>query len=112
MTVIDAWGSVAAEDDFRGMKVVILPGAGGLRIAREVAGAPKPGEIGGRPILWHIMKSYAHCCLRDFVICLGYRGHEIKEYFLNYCLREFGCHARPSPTTLWSSTSGGRNPGG
>ncbi len=52
-------------------------------------------EIGGRPILWHIMKSYAHYGLRDFVICLGYRGYQIKEYFLNYCLHEFGCHARP-----------------
>lgn len=66
------------------MKVVILAGGKGTRLAEETALRPKPMvEIGGRPILWHIMKTYAHHGLRDFVICLGYRGDDIKDFFLN-----------------------------
>ncbi|MFO1321964.1 MAG: glucose-1-phosphate cytidylyltransferase [Burkholderiales bacterium] len=69
------------------MKVVILAGGLGTRISEESHLRPKPMiEIGGRPMLWHIMKSYSsfgHC---DFVICLGYRGYMIKEYFANYFL--------------------------
>lgn len=67
------------------MKVVILCGGLGTRLREETEFRPKPMvEVGGRPILWHIMKIYAHHGFRDFVLCLGYRGHMIKEYFLNY----------------------------
>lgn len=67
------------------MKVVILCGGQGTRMREETEFRPKPMvEIGGRPILWHIMKLYAHHGLRDFILCLGYRGNDIKEYFLNY----------------------------
>jgi glucose-1-phosphate cytidylyltransferase len=67
------------------MKVVILCGGQGTRLREETEFRPKPMvEIGGRPILWHIMKSYAHYGFRDFILCLGYRGNMIKEYFLNY----------------------------
>lgn len=67
------------------MKAVILCGGLGTRLREETEFRPKPMvEIGGRPILWHIMKTYAHHGFRDFVLCLGYRGAAIKEYFLNY----------------------------
>jgi glucose-1-phosphate cytidylyltransferase len=67
------------------MKVVILCGGQGTRLREETEYRPKPlVDIGGRPILWHIMKLYAHHGFRDFVLCLGYRGNMIKEYFLNY----------------------------
>jgi glucose-1-phosphate cytidylyltransferase len=67
------------------MKVVILCGGQGTRLREETEFRPKPMvEIGGRPILWHIMKGYAHHGFREFVLCLGYRGNMIKEYFLNY----------------------------
>jgi len=67
------------------MKVVMLCGGLGTRLREETEFRPKPlVEIGGRPILWHIMKSYAHWGFREFVLCLGYRGNMIKEYFLNY----------------------------
>ena len=67
------------------MKVVILCGGLGTRLREETEFRPKPMvEVGGRPILWHIMKSYAHYGFREFVLCLGYRGNTIKEYFLNY----------------------------
>ena len=70
-----------------GMKAVILAGGLGTRISEESHLRPKPMiEIGGRPILWHIMKLYSHFGVRDFVICLGYRGYMIKEYFANYVL--------------------------
>jgi glucose-1-phosphate cytidylyltransferase len=69
------------------MKAVILAGGMGTRISEESHLRPKPMiEIGGRPILWHIMKIYAHWGINDFVICLGYRGYVIKEYFANYFL--------------------------
>ncbi len=69
------------------MKVVILAGGFGTRITEESATKPKPMvEIGGRPILWHIMKIYSHYGLTDFVICLGYKGYIIKEFFANYFL--------------------------
>jgi glucose-1-phosphate cytidylyltransferase len=69
----------------RFMKTVILCGGQGTRLREETEFRPKPlVEIGGRPILWHIMKTYAQHSLRDFVLCLGYRGNMIKEYFLNY----------------------------
>ncbi len=67
------------------MKVVILCGGLGTRLREETEFRPKPMlEVGGRPILWHIMKTYAHYGYRDFVLCLGYKGFAIKEYFLNY----------------------------
>jgi len=67
------------------MKVVILCGGRGTRLREETEYRPKPMvEIGGRPILWHIMKIYAHYGFKDFIICLGYKGNMIKQYFLNY----------------------------
>src|SRR4051812_26675544 len=67
------------------MKVVILCGGQGTRLRGETEYRPKPlVDVGGKPILWHIMKLYAHHGHRDFVLCLGYRGTMIKEYFLNY----------------------------
>ena len=69
------------------MKVVILAGGLGTRISEETQLRPKPMvEIGGKPILWHIMKIYAHHGLTDFVVCCGYKGYMIKEYFANYFL--------------------------
>jgi len=67
------------------MKVVILAGGMGTRISEETHLKPKPMiEIGGRPILWHIMKLYSSYGLNDFIICVGYKGYVIKEYFANY----------------------------
>ncbi len=69
------------------MKAVILAGGLGTRISEETHLRPKPMiEIGGRPILWHIMKIYSSYGVNDFVVCLGYRGYVIKEYFANYFL--------------------------
>jgi glucose-1-phosphate cytidylyltransferase len=69
------------------MKVVILAGGLGTRLSEETAVKPKPMvEVGGHPILWHIMKIYAAHGLTDFVICLGYRGYAIKQYFADYVL--------------------------
>jgi glucose-1-phosphate cytidylyltransferase len=67
------------------MKAVILAGGLGTRIAEESDYKPKPMvEVGGRPLLWHIMKTYAHHGIKEFVICLGYKGYVIKEFFFNY----------------------------
>ena len=69
------------------MKAVILAGGLGTRLSEETSVRPKPMvEIGGKPILWHIMKIYAAHGIEDFVICLGYKGNVIKEYFANYFL--------------------------
>lgn len=69
------------------MKVVILAGGKGTRISEETETIPKPMvEIGGKPILWHIMKIYSHYGFNDFIICLGYKGYLIREYFANYFL--------------------------
>ena len=69
------------------MKVVILAGGLGTRLSEETVVRPKPMvEIGGKPILWHIMKIYSHYGFNDFVICLGFKGYMIKEYFSNYFL--------------------------
>ncbi len=71
------------------MKAVLLAGGLGTRIAEESDHRPKPMiEIGGRPILWHIMKIYAHHGVTDFIVCCGYKGYVIKEYFANYCLHQ------------------------
>lgn len=67
------------------MKLVILAGGLGTRIAEESETKPKPMvDVGGRPLLWHIMKTYAHHGVHEFVICLGYKGYVIKEFFMNY----------------------------
>ncbi len=69
------------------MKAVILAGGLGTRISEETMVKPKPMiEIGGKPILWHIMKIYSHYGINDFIICCGYKGYVIKEYFANYFL--------------------------
>lgn len=76
------------------MKTVILCGGLGTRLSEETQAKPKPMvEIGGRPILWHIMKIYERYALKDFVLALGYKGDTIKDYFLNY-------HARQSNLTV------------
>ena len=69
------------------MKAVILAGGLGTRIAEETSTRPKPMiEIGGKPVLWHIMKLYSSHGVNDFIICCGYKGYVIKEYFANYFL--------------------------
>ena len=69
------------------MKAVILAGGQGTRISEETAGKPKPMiEIGAKPLLWHVMKIYSAQGIDEFVVCLGYRGYVIKEYFANYYL--------------------------
>lgn len=71
------------------MKALILAGGYGTRLAEETELRPKPmAEIGGKPILWHIMKIYSHYGVHDFVILLGYKGYVIKEYFANYFLHQ------------------------
>lgn len=71
------------------MQAVILAGGFGTRLSEETGVRPKPMvEIGGRPILWHIMKTYAHHGVTDFVVCCGYKGHVIKEYFAQYFLQQ------------------------
>lgn len=72
-------------EDSASVKVVILCGGMGTRLREETEFRPKPlVEIGGKPILWHIMKIYSHFGFKQFVLCLGYKGYMIKEYFLNY----------------------------
>lgn len=69
------------------MKAVILAGGLGSRLSEETTVRPKPMvELGGKPILWHIMKTYSHYGVNDFILCLGYKGYLIKEYFANYFL--------------------------
>ena len=69
------------------MKAVILAGGLGTRLSEETSTRPKPMvEIGGKPILWHIMKMYSHYGVQEFIICCGYKGYVIKEYFANYFL--------------------------
>ena len=68
-------------------KAVILAGGLGSRLSEETNLRPKPMiEIGGKPILWHIMKIYSHYGINDFIVCCGYKGYLIKEYFANYFL--------------------------
>ena len=70
------------------MKAVILAGGLGTRLSEETESKPKPMvEIGDRPVLWHIMKEYAAHGINDFVVCAGYRGSVITDYFANYSLR-------------------------
>ena len=78
--------SKSLEDTYK-MKAVILAGGLGTRLSEETEVRPKPMvEIGGKPILWHIMKIYSSHGINDFIICLGYKGYIIKEYFANYFL--------------------------
>ncbi|MBU3700558.1 MAG: glucose-1-phosphate cytidylyltransferase [Acidimicrobiia bacterium] len=80
------------------MKVVLLAGGLGTRLREETEYRPKPMvEVGGRPILWHIMKNFAHFGLNEFVVCTGYKGEVIKEYFLHYEARmnDFTIHLGP-----------------
>ena len=75
--------------NIRNMKVLILAGGFGTRLGEETGIRPKPMvEIGGKPILWHIMKTYSHYGINEFVILLGYKGYYIKEYFTNYYLHQ------------------------
>lgn len=81
------------------MKVVLLAGGLGTRLREETEFRPKPMvEVGGKPILWHIMKGYAHHGITEFVVCVGYRGDAIREYFLNYhsMIRDFTMRLRSS----------------
>lgn len=96
------------------MKAVILAGGLGTRLSEETMLKPKPMvEIGGRPILWHIMKLYSHHGVNDFIICCGYKGYLIKEYFANYFLhmsdvtfnmRENRMHVHHKRAEPWSVT--------
>lgn len=80
------------------MKVVLLAGGFGTRIREESHLKPKPMiEIGGKPILWHIMKEYSYYGFNEFIICCGYKQHIIKEWFANYYLLKL-------PTAKWTST--------
>jgi glucose-1-phosphate cytidylyltransferase len=96
------------------MKAVILAGGLGTRISEETAVRPKPMiEIGGKPILWHILKTYSHFGVNDFVICLGYKGYVIKEFFANYflhtadvtfCMEENRMEVHDTTTEPWRVT--------
>ena len=96
------------------MKAVILAGGFGTRISEESVARPKPMiEIGGKPIIWHIMKYYSSYGIDDFIICLGYRGYLIKEYFANYFLhmsdvtfdmRENAMHVHEQHAEPWRVT--------
>ena len=71
------------------MELIILAGGLGTRISEESSIKPKPMiEIGGKPIIWHIMKIYSHYGIKDFIVCCGYKGYAIKEYFNNYFLHQ------------------------
>jgi glucose-1-phosphate cytidylyltransferase len=81
--------ALSATDERALVKCVILAGGKGTRIAEESNTRPKPMvEIGSRPILWHIMKLYAEFGVREFIVCLGYKGYMVKEYFANYFLHQ------------------------
>jgi glucose-1-phosphate cytidylyltransferase len=96
------------------LKAVILAGGLGTRISEETGSRPKPMiEIGGKPILWHIMKIYGSAGINEFVICLGYKGYVIKEYFANYYMHtsdvtfdlgKNSMHVHSSSTDPWTVT--------
>jgi glucose-1-phosphate cytidylyltransferase len=84
------------------MKTVILAGGLGTRISEETHLKPKPMvEIGGRPILWHILKIYSAHGINEFIICVGYKGYTIKEYFANYCLHMSNVTFDMSRNQMW-----------
>lgn len=90
------------------MKAVILAGGLGTRISEETHLKPKPMiEIGGRPILWHVLKIYSHFGVNDFIICLGYKGYTIKEYFANYYMHmsDVTFDMRDGARTIHSNTA-------
>ncbi len=90
------------------MKAVILAGGLGSRLSEETTVRPKPMvELGGKPILWHIMKTYSHYGVNDFILCLGYKGYLIKEYFANYFLHmsDVTFDFRASKTTVHQHTA-------
>lgn len=83
------------------MKAIILAGGLGTRISEETHLKPKPMiEIGGKPIIWHIMKTYSHYGINDFIICCGYKGYMIKEYFSNYLIHNSDVTVDLSSSTL------------
>src|ERR1700756_4708323 len=85
------------------MKVIILSGGLGYRLKEETEFKPKPMvKIGGKPILWHIMKIYAHWGFNDFIIALGYKGDYIKQYFLNqrHMVNNFTLHTKTGVATV------------
>ncbi len=96
------------------MKAVILAGGLGTRLSEETDLRPKPMiEIGGKPILWHIMKTYSAHCVNNFVICCGYKGYMIKEYFANYflhqsdvtiCMTDNSMHVHQNNAEPWTVT--------
>src|ERR1700741_2696061 len=98
------------------MKAVILAGGLGTRLSEETSVRPKPMvEIGEKPILWHVMKIYSAHGINDFVVCLGYRGYVIKEYFANYFLhssevtfdmKENRIHIHKAEVEPWKVTLG------
>lgn len=91
------------------MKVGILAGGFGTRLAEETEIRPKPlVEIGGKPILWHIMKIYAHFGFMDFVIALGYKGEMIKKYFMDYILLKENLHVNMSTGDVKKYSNGDR----
>ena len=96
------------------MKVVLLAGGLGTRISEESHLKPKPMiEIGGRPILWHIMKLFSHYGFNDFIVCLGYKGYVVKEYFANYVLHNADLTvdlAKGRSSTTPRTTSPGASP--
>jgi glucose-1-phosphate cytidylyltransferase len=90
------------------MKIVLLAGGTGTRLSEETSLRPKPMvEIGGKPILWHIMKIYSFYGFNDFIICLGYKGYMIKEYFINYFYHQsdLTIDLKKNKTTIHSSKS-------
>lgn len=92
------------------MKVVILAGGLGTRLAEETGIKPKPMvEIGGKPILWHIMKIYSHYGFNEFVICLGYKGEVIKEYFANFFLHQSDVTIDLSSNKIETHKTGGES---
>ena len=99
------------------MKVVILCGGKGTRLREETEYRPKPMvPIGSRPILWHIMKTYAAHGHKEFILCLGYKGEMIKDYFRNYlwmtsdATLRLGRKARASSSTITTTRRTGRSP--
>ena len=88
------------------MKVLLLAGGFGTRLSEETVVRPKPMvEIGGKPILWHIMKTYSHYGFNEFVVLCGYKGYMIKEYFANYLLHQSDITIDMSAnSTTWHSS--------
>jgi glucose-1-phosphate cytidylyltransferase len=96
------------------MKAVILAGGLGTRLSEETSVRPKPMvEVGGKPILWHILKIYSSHGINDFIICCGYKGYMIKEYFANYflhqsdvtfCMKENSMHVHEKRAEPWTVT--------